>query len=49
MRTIIFGLIMFALGFAYGKEEWGLWEKTVEFFKMVVEKIKELIEKWKNK
>jgi len=48
MRTLIFGLIMFILGFAYGRDE-KLWQKTVDFFKGMVEKIKELIVKWRNR
>ena len=48
MRTLIFGLIMFGLGFAYGRDE-KLWQKTVDFVKRIVEKIKELIDKWRNR
>ena len=44
IKLLIFGAIMFGLGFAYGRDE-SLFGKTIEFAKKVYEKIVELIKK----
>ena len=43
-KILIFGLVMFGLGFAYGRDK-NLWQKTIDFVKKIVDKIKELIRK----
>lgn len=48
IKVLIFGVLMFILGFVYGRDE-NLWQKTVSFFQKIVDKIKELVERWKDR
>ena len=48
IKIIIGFVIMFGLGFAYGRDK-ELWEKTKKVIKLIIQKLREVIEKIRNR
>lgn len=42
--TLLFGVVMFMLGFVYGRDE-TLWQKTIDFVKQFYKQIEKIYKK----